>query len=594
MFMESKQVPHNFHIPVMGIGYSIDTALRVSQFGINSVISLVDDGLMEKIRQFYYSKFNLAFKPISEQTDDYRAKRITEYLNMIADAADKAFNELKSIKNDISDELKKYFELLPDTSALKEKFIAHYRELSGEKLSNWLNKNLLQGTIDVNIMTKLDKVNKKNNVPLPVIYNDAHAALRGFALSKLENSSLVLSAGLNPRLFSYIEGFDDFYPDASGNLNKKVTLKVSDYRSAIIQGKFFAKKGIWISEFRIESGLNCGGHAFPVHGGSLMGPVLEEFKNNREELIAELNTLYVNSLKSKGKVIPENPLPVKITAQGGVGTANEHRFLLNYYKLDSVGWGTPFLLVPEVTNVDDYTLDLLQKATEDDVYLSDISPYGIPFNNLRNNTKDLQKEKRINDGNPGSNCYKKYGCSNYEFPGEPTCTGSTDYQRQKINELLTKNLDNETYQKEYRKIVDKACICVGLGTSALIKKGISTNSEGNGVSICPGPNIAYFSKVVSLKEMVDHIYGKINLIERTDRPHMFINELKINIDYYEERIIGSENGMSGSFRTYLLDAIKYYKNLFSNTVVDTPEITATSLSQLSEFTERLARFQLAE
>ena len=139
---------------------------------------------------------------------------------------------------------------------------------------------MVPGSIDVNIMTKLDKENYRKTEKLPVEFNDAHAALRGFAQSKLK-SSLVLSAGMNPRLYSYIEQFDDFYPDKNGNLKKKVIFKVSDYRSALIQGKFLAKKGIWVSEYRIESGLNCGGHAF-ASDGSLMGPIFEEFKNNRK------------------------------------------------------------------------------------------------------------------------------------------------------------------------------------------------------------------------------------------------------------------------------------------------------------------------
>ena len=69
------------------------------------------------------------------------------------------------------------------------------------------------------------------------------------------------SAGMNPRLYGYIADFDDFYPSRMEN-KKKIVLKVSDYRSAIIQGKFLAKKGLWVSEYRIESGLNCGGHVF--------------------------------------------------------------------------------------------------------------------------------------------------------------------------------------------------------------------------------------------------------------------------------------------------------------------------------------------
>ncbi len=61
--------------------------------------------------------------------------------------------------------------------------------------------------------------------------------------------------------------------------------------------------------------------------------------------------------------------------------------------MDSIGWGTPFLLVPEVTNVDEKTLTLLSSAGEDDLYLSNTSPLGVPFNSLRGNTKDVEKER---------------------------------------------------------------------------------------------------------------------------------------------------------------------------------------------------------
>ena len=42
---------HTFHIPVMGIGFSIDTPVKVAQYGISSVISLVDDNLIEEMRR---------------------------------------------------------------------------------------------------------------------------------------------------------------------------------------------------------------------------------------------------------------------------------------------------------------------------------------------------------------------------------------------------------------------------------------------------------------------------------------------------------------------------------------------------------------
>jgi len=87
---------HSFHIPVMGIGFTIDTPLKVSQFGIDSVISLVDDKLLEKLRKMYSEKFEIPYNEISEKIDDFRAKRITSYLNLINDQAEKKYEELRN------------------------------------------------------------------------------------------------------------------------------------------------------------------------------------------------------------------------------------------------------------------------------------------------------------------------------------------------------------------------------------------------------------------------------------------------------------------------------------------------------------------
>jgi len=80
------------------------------------------------------------------------------------------------------------------------------------------------GSIDVNIMTKIDKDNYKRGEKLPIEYNDAHAAIRGFANSNL-SSSVVISAGMSPRLYSYMENFPDFYPDKNGQIKRKLFLK---------------------------------------------------------------------------------------------------------------------------------------------------------------------------------------------------------------------------------------------------------------------------------------------------------------------------------------------------------------------------------
>lgn len=423
------------------------------------------------------------------------------------------------------------------------------------------------GNIEVNIMTKLDRENYRKKVPLGQIYNDAHAALRGFAESDLD-SSVVFSAGMNPRLYGYIGEFEDFYPDDLGFIKKKIILKVSDYRSAMVQGKFLAKKGLWVSEYRIESGLNCGGHAFATEG-HLMGPILAEFRDRKKELVAEIHSILVKVLMYKKRYVPQSPLPLKISAQGGVGTAEEHNFLLEHYKLDSVGWGTPFLLVPEVTTVDDPTMEKLSKAKEQDLYLSNISPLGVPFNSLKGNTKDIEKRVNIEKGRPGSACPKKYVAMNKEFTIEGICTASRQYQHLKLKALDDMNLTPEQHQEAYDKIVEKSCACVGLGTSALLKYGLDTKTEGKGVSICPGPNMAYFSKIAGLREMTQHIYGASNLIERTNRPNMFIKELTIYIEFLKGKIDGTKGTTTDKQLTYLSTftnnlhkGISYYQTLF--------------------------------
>ncbi|MCX6231412.1 MAG: hypothetical protein NTZ33_07705 [Bacteroidetes bacterium] len=554
---------HNFHIPVMGIGYTIDTPVKVAHLGISSVISLLDDMLIEKMRAFYCNKFEIPYQEISNKVEDFRAKRITSYLNTIDKIVSAKFAELKNSASELGKDFERYIELLPDVSPIKQKFAEFQHDIHEKKEHlQWIINNLVVGNIDVNIMTKLDKANYLNGEMQTVEFNDAHAALRGFANSNL-SSSIVLSAGMNPRLYAYFEKFEDFYPDENAFLKKKIILKVSDYRSALIQGKFFAKKGLWVSEYRIESGLNCGGHAFPTQG-YLMGPILEEFKNNREELINSTFELYSASLKNQQRHCPQQPPLIKITAQGGVGTNQEHEFLLNYYQLNSVGWGSPFLLVPEVINVDEHTLQLLSDAKEKDLYLSDTSPLGVPFNTLRSNTKDVEKQDWINHGKPGSPCPKKYGAINMEG----MCTGSRQYQRAKIKELDSLNLNADDYKKAYDKITVKSCICVGLGTTPLLVNDLDIKVEGNAVSVCPGPNLAYFDKIVSLKEMVDHIYGRTNLLRNHDRPNMFINELALYLNFLKTDIKNADKPLSSKqidyyngFKNNLLIGIDYYFSL---------------------------------
>lgn len=583
---------HTFHIPVMGIGYTVDSPLKVAAYGIDSVISLVDDILLEKLRKYYSEINKLKYIEISDKIIDYRALRITAYLNLIDKLIKSKIENLKNVSSLNDPLLVDYIKHLPATSELKKRLL---QSDNIEEIKSLIRYNLKPGHIDVNIMTKIDKTNYINHEALPVEYNDAHAALRGYANANI-SSSIVFSAGMNPRLYNYLENFEDFYPDASGFIKKKIILKVSDYRSALIQGKYLAKKGLWVSEYRIESGLNCGGHAFATDG-YLLGPVLEEFKINKKELYNTTHSLFINALEGKNKERSFCFPDLKISTQGGVGTAEEHQFLLKHYGLDSIGWGSPFLLVPEATTVDVDTIDKLANAQEKDLYLSNISPLGVPFNNLRGNTKDEQKQIYISKNRPGSACPKKHVALNQEFKKEGQCTASREYQYLKIKQLEADDtLSPIEQQKEINKITEKSCICVGLGTTALLTYNIETKTEGKGVSVCPGPNLAYFSEKVSLSNMIDHIYGKINIIKRNDRPNIFIKELDMYVTYLSNQINDQfnpkQNKTLTKFANNLLDGINYYQQLFQNNFSELVEQNKQALDNLSDKYQKVINLQL--
>lgn len=559
---------HTFHIPVLGLAYSIDTPLKVARYGISSVVSIVDDELIERMREYHCKQNDLEYTPIYKHEHDNRARRITAYLNLLNQLINDQFSKLKEEPFEAGNDIERYFSLLPEQSVLKQGYdLLEECEGNERKLfERMLRNRLTKGAIDVNIMAKVDKSNYSKNGEYTGDDNtDALAALRGFAESDLE-SSVVISAGMNPKLFSYLESFDGFYPNENGKLRKKVILKVSNYRSAIIQAKVLAKKGIWVSEFRIESGLNCGGHAFATDG-LLLGPILEEFKTNRSAMAVELYEIYRAALTSKGRNVQEIP-EQKISAQGGIGTADEDSFLRRYYHLDSTGWGSPFLLVPEATNVDKDTLQQLVNAGQDDFYLSNASPLGVPFNNFRGSSIEKQRQHRIARNRPGSACTKKYLCSNTEFTEKPICTASREYQRLKIKQLDCYQLTDTEYQKEFDKITEKVCLCEGLTASVYIKNDMLKPREKAGVSICPGPNLAYFSGIYSLDEMVGHIYGKNDLLNKSSRSNIFINELNLYIDYLTKEIANNKLEASEkkakyleNFKQQLRQGISYYRQL---------------------------------
>jgi hypothetical protein len=586
---------HTFHIPVLGLGYSIDTPLKVAKYGISSVLSIVDDELTERMRKFHTAENQMEYIPIRKEDQDGRARRITAYLDLMHTLVNRQFLEMKQQNFAAGDDIHTYFELLPEYSKLK----MIYRHMllleegqEKEILKKELRWQMMPGSIDVNIMSKVDKANyTAGGENLGNDYTDALAAMRGFANSTL-HSSVIISAGLNPRLYTYMENCKDFSPNAAGLTRKKIILKVSDFRSALIQAKMLAKKGIWVTEFRIESGLNCGGHAFATEG-LLLGPILEEFKQKKNELFDELWALYYAVLQVKGISLNTKP-KLKITAQGGIGTAEEHDFLINYYELDAAGWGSPFLLVPEVTNVDAETLQSLATATTDDFYVSNSSPLGVLFNNFKKSTMEDLRLERIERGRPGSPCTKKFLSTNTEFTTLPICTASREYQHLKIRELKEMGLEPEQFRQKFEAVTEKICLCEGLCASAYIKDGLLKPKENKAVSICPGPNLAYFSKTYSLKEMVSHIYGREPISFKISRPNLFINELNLYVDYLKKDLQTQLNDLNAKktryfekFTEQLFNGIDYYRKLIPELKLNTGITTQDLQNQLLKAEEKL-------
>lgn len=586
MLKHQLKSPHTFHIPVMGTGFTIDTPIRVAKYGINSVISIIDDVLVEQMREKYCAIAGEPYTKIRNNEQDSRSRRIKAYLNLVKRLVDQSSAALRQEPFENGSELTKYYEMLPD-SPLKQLYFNMLETPDAKeknRLQQYLRESAVPGSIDVNIMTKVDHTWLRRGQDTECQMGLARSALKGFALSDL-CSSVVFSAGFNGALYSYTSEFDDFYPDKQGNFRKKIILKVSDYRSAEIQGKFLAKKGLWVSEFRIESGLNCGGHAFGSKG-NLIGPILEEFRSNRRQLIQSLFLQYKEVLARRGYQLFDDPPSVNITVQGGISNSREDCFLHEYFEVDSTGWGSPFLLVPEAVSVDSVHLKKLAEADEEDVQLSDASPLRVPFWNLRTSEGEDQRRHLIEKGKPGSGCPKGFLTFETGITKQPICTASKVYQKHALTMLEKDNPPEDLKERIIDQILARACLCRDLAGSALQRHNIKSNAKA---IVCAGPNITNFSKLASLKEMVDHIYGRISLLKKSKSSGMFLTELKLNIDHLRKEITDTSIGLIEKTANYfnevsanLQKGITYYKKMIDHFTAEKKEQFIATLQSLRD------------
>jgi hypothetical protein len=252
------------------------------------------------------------------------------------------------------------------------------------------------------------------------------------------------------------------------------------------------------------------------------------------------------AIYQKGEQAPE----IKISVQGGIGTHEEDQLLHDYYAVDSTGWGSPFLLVPEATTVDEETMRLLAESKKEDIILSKSSPLGVRFNYLKGTSGYRERIARIEQNKAGSPCTEKHLAFNTEFTSEPICTASKKYIQLK--------LATPEGQQKKEEILAKECLCVGLSNSAAIEYKETFVNKLTAVTMCPGPNIANFSQIVSLKTMLDHIYGRIQNLTKENRPHMFLAEMELYVNFLKESIEEEINTEAWEKR------VKYFQNFTAN------------------------------
>lgn len=525
---------HTFHIPVMGTGFTIDTPIRIAPYGIHSAISLVNDSLIEIARRRHSSLAGRPFEPVPDSHLDARAERIRSYLDLVQELVDQRSESLRAGSFDDEQGPARYFELLPTTSKLRRRYMALKNESApkAQRQLDELRQYIVPGRVDVNIMTKLDRAHDAKGRPVPEKHSEALSALRGFMLSKARGA-IILSAGANPRLFAYLGEWDALFPREDGRSDKMLILKVSDFRSALVQAKMLARRGIWVSEYRIESGLNCGGHAFPTEG-HLLGPILDEFKARRAELREGLLPAWSKGLAARGRMEPSELPSISVTVQGGIGTHEEDCLLREHYGADATGWGSPFLMVPEVVQLDHATERLLATANQDDVMLSYSSPLGVRFWTVRGSPSEQARLDRIAQGRPGSVCRKRHLAMDCTYGDVPLCTGSRAYQRKKLAEL---DPQDEHHALLVERITAPACICDDLGGAfQRADPEAAETLQTPPPAICPGPNVVNFQRTMTLDEMVDHVYGRKNVMTRRDRPHLLLREAQLYLDVAEQDI----------------------------------------------------------
>ncbi len=88
--------------------------------------------------------------------------------------------------------------------------------------------------------------------------------------------------------------------------------------------------------------------------------------------------------------------------------------------------------------------------------------------------------------------------------------------------------------------------------------------------------------------MCNHIYGKENLVDNPNRPHVFLKELELNLDYYHNQLKSYLAKPTDLVKKQLNNMVKnlenginYYKDLFTNQTEILNQLVGLKITTLS-------------
>ena len=94
--------------------------------------------------------------------------------------------------------------------------------------------------------------------------------------------------------------------------------------------------------------------------------------------------------------------------------------------------------------------------------------------------------------------------------------------------------------------------------------------------------------------MVGHIYGRVNLLNETYRPNLFISELKMYVNYFRNEInkvtvdpSNLEIKYLQSFKKNINDGIVYYNELVPKLALETTKYRKKMLEELQEISTEI-------